>query len=60
MKATEAPTAKSGAEKEIMGAGGKVILRYSKARGGGLTIKVQPKTGASSAELLKAIEGLLT
>ena len=40
--------------------GGKVILRYTKARGGGLTIKVPPKAEASPAELLKAIEGLLS
>ena len=55
VKATVVP-----AVKEITGKGGKVILRYTKARGGGLTIKVPPKAGASPAELLKAIEGLLS
>ena len=50
---------KSGGEKEIVGAGGKAILRYSSMRGGGLTIKVLPKAGAAPDELLKAIEGLL-
>ena len=60
VKATVAPAVKAAAEKEITGKGGKVILRYTKARGGGLTIKVPPKAGASPAELLKAIEGLLS
>ncbi len=59
VKATIAPSSKIVAEKEIAGQGGKVILRYTKARGGGLTIKVPPKTDATPAELLKAIEGLL-
>lgn len=60
VKATVAPAVKAAAEKEITGKGGKVILRYTKARGGGLTIKVPPKAEASPAELLKAIEGLLS
>ena len=60
VKATVAPAVKAAAEKEITGKGGKVILRYTKARGGGLTIKVPPKAGASPAELLEAIEGLLS
>ena len=54
-----APLPKPAGEKEVMGKGGKVILRYTKARGGGLTIKVPAKSGASPAEVLKAIEGLL-
>ena len=48
------------ADTVYVGKGGKVILRYTKARGGGLTIKVPPKAEASPAELLKAIEGLLS
>ena len=60
VKATVAPAVKAAAEKEITGKGGKVILRYTTARGGGLTIKVPPKAEASPAELLKAIEGLLS
>jgi len=59
VKATVEATAKGAAEKEVTGRGGKVILRYAKARGGGLTLKIPPKTGATSAELLAAIEGLL-
>ena len=60
VKATVAPAVKAAAEKEITGKGGKVILRAPPARGGGLTIKVPPKAEASPAELLKAIEGLLS
>ena len=60
VKATVAPAVKAAAEKEITGKGGKDIRRYTKARGGGLTIKVPPKAEASPAELLKAIEGLLS
>jgi len=60
VKATVAPAAKGGPEKEITGRSGKVILRYTKARGGGVTIKVPPKADASPSELLNAIEGLLT
>lgn len=59
VKATVQPAAKGVSEMELTGQGGKVILRYTKARGGGLTIKVPPKTEATHAELLKAIEGLL-
>ena len=60
VRATVEPSKKSGSEKEVVGSGGKAILRYAKARGGGLTIKILPKTGASKAELLKSIEGLLS
>lgn len=59
VKATVQPTSKSAAELELTGKGGKVVLRYSKSRGGGITIKVPPKPDATAAELLKAIEGLL-
>lgn len=59
VKATVQPAVKASAEKEVVGEGGKVILRYTKARGGGLTIKVPPRAEASQAELLQAIEGLL-
>lgn len=59
VKATVQPSAKIAAEKEITGKGGKVILRYAKARAGGLTIKVPAKTNATQGELLKAIESVL-
>ena len=60
VKATMVPTAKNVGEKEVTDKSGKVILRYTRMRGGGLTIKVPAKADASSAELLKAIEGLLS
>lgn len=60
VKATVTPSAKGAAEKEVTGKSGAVILRYTKARGGGLTIKVPGKADATPAELLKAIEGLLS
>jgi ParB family chromosome partitioning protein len=59
VRATVAPSVKGAAEKEITGKSGKVILRYTKARGGGLTIKIPPKTQSTPAELLKVVEGLL-
>ena len=59
VKATVQPTVKIAAEKDLTGTGGKVILRYARTRGGGLTIKVQPKSSATRAELMNAIEGLL-
>lgn len=59
VKATVQPASKSASETEITGKRGKIILRYTKARGGGLTIKVPPRADATPAELLKAIEGLL-
>jgi ParB family transcriptional regulator, chromosome partitioning protein len=59
VKATvDAPT-KASDEQEIVGSGGNVILRYANTRGGGLTIKVVPKSGATRSELLKSIERLL-
>ncbi|MDO6414317.1 ParB/RepB/Spo0J family partition protein [Sphingomonas sp. BIUV-7] len=59
VKATVEPVAKKGGEIEVASEGGKVILRYAKARGGGLTIKIAPRSGATKAELLKAVEALL-
>lgn len=59
VKATIEPAPKGSSEKELRGKNGKVILRYTKVRGGGLTIKVPPKTDATPAELLEAIGGLL-
>jgi len=60
VRATVEPTVKTSGEKEIVGRGGKVILRYTKTRGGGLTIKTIPRSGATSAELLQAISTLLS
>jgi ParB family chromosome partitioning protein len=60
VKATAAPVAKSAGEKAITGKSGEVILRYTMVRGGGVTIRVPAKADTTPAELLKAIEGLLT
>lgn len=59
IKATVVPSTKPSAGKDVIGKGGKTILRYSKVRGGGLTIKIPAKSDATRAELLKAIEALL-
>lgn len=59
VKATTRPLTGS-AERRLTGTSGKVLLRYREERAGGLTIKISPKTGATTAELLKAIEGLLS
>lgn len=58
IRSTVAPAKSSGTEKEVKGAGGKVLLRYSKSRGG-FTFKVPAKSNASIADVLKAIEALL-
>lgn len=59
VKATVQPSVKASLEQEVTGKGGNVILRYSKARGGGVTIRIPPRTDATRAELIKAIEGVL-
>ena len=60
VRATMEPVRKTGGEQEVEGKNGKTILRYTKAKGGGITIKVPPRTGATPSELLKAIERLLS
>lgn len=59
VKVTMARTKGAEGEVEVKGGSGKAILRYSRNARGGLTLKVLPKTGASNAELLSVIEGLL-
>lgn len=59
VKATVTPTLKGQAEKEVTDKAGRAIIRYTRTRGGGLTIKVPPKADASRAEILSAIERLL-
>lgn len=59
VRSTTQPARRAAGENEVVGANGNVILRYVKGRGGAMTIKVLPKTGASRAEMLKAIDGLL-
>ena len=59
VKSTLTQKASADAETEVQGRDGKVILRYTRIRRGGLTLKVLPKTGATKDELLSAIEGIL-
>jgi ParB family chromosome partitioning protein len=59
VKATAEPAKRAPGEKEVIGKAGTVILRYTRSRGGGLTIKVVPKFGATHEELMQAIGQLL-
>ena len=59
VKSTLAQKASADSEVEVLGAGRKAILRYTRTARGGLTLKVLPKTGASNEELLNAIKGIL-
>lgn len=54
------PVTKTSAEMEISSTYGKPMLRYTRARGGGMTIKIVPKSGADAKEILKAIERIVT
>lgn len=60
VRATVEKEKKTAGDQEVTGRGGKTILRYSKARGGGVTIKIPAKSPASHAELLAAIEKVIT
>ena len=60
IRATVAPAKPAGGEVEVKGATGKVILRYAHSSRGGYTFKVPARSGASAAEVLKAIEVILT
>ncbi|MET0249937.1 MAG: ParB/RepB/Spo0J family partition protein [Sphingobium sp.] len=60
VRATVEAKVKPSAEQEILGKSGKVILRYLRTRGGGLTIKTVPRSGATAPELLEAIGDVLT
>jgi ParB family chromosome partitioning protein len=59
IRATVAPTKIASEEFEVKSTTGKVMLRYSRSAGGGLTLKILPKSCAPIAEVLAAIEGLL-
>jgi len=60
IRATVAPTKLTGGETEVKSTAGKVILRYAHSTRGGYTFKVPARSGASAAEVLKAIENILT
>ena len=59
IRATVAPVKSSNSDAEVRGANGKVILRYAHSARGGHTFKVPARSGASTAEVLKAIESVL-
>ena len=59
IKAATAPARSSAAEIEVKGRNGKVMLRYAKSARGGFTFKVPPRSGASTADIVKAIEAAL-
>lgn len=65
IRSTEEPQptrAKRSAPTEVRSAGDKPMLSVVRAtgRGGGLTIKVLPRSGAKKAELLKALDAVLS
>lgn len=60
IRATVAPAKPAGGDLEVKGAAGKVILRYAHSSRSGYTFKVPARSGASPAEVLKAIEAILT
>lgn len=53
------PKEKTKTEEEIKGTGGKAILRIVRGPRGSLTLKVVPKSGATTEELLKVIKTVL-
>lgn len=59
VRATLAPTTKASGESEIRGRSGKTILRYSRSARSGLTLRIVPKSGAATDEILDAIRTLL-
>jgi ParB family chromosome partitioning protein len=59
IRATVAPVKSSNSDAEVRGANGKVILRYAHSARGGHTFKVPARSGASTTEVLKAIESVL-
>jgi ParB family chromosome partitioning protein len=60
VKATINSTPKAANEREVKSRSGEVILRYTKGRGGALTMKVPPRVSTGRSEILKAIEALLS
>ena len=59
IRATVAPVKSSNSDVEVKGTNGKVIMRYAHSARGGYTFKVPPRSGATAAEVLKAIEAVL-
>lgn len=59
VRATIASKARAASEVAIKGKGGKTMLRYARGPRGALTLKIVPKSGASTDELLAAIKTVL-
>jgi ParB family chromosome partitioning protein len=60
VRATINSAPKAANEREVKSRSGEVILRYTKGRGGALTMKVPPRVSTGRSEILKAIEALLS
>ncbi len=59
VRATVAPVQKAAKEAEVKGKNGKTMLRYTRTPKGGLTLKLLPKSGSSTDDVLAAIRGLI-
>ncbi|EQB19041.1 chromosome partitioning protein ParB [Sphingobium lactosutens DS20] len=59
VRATVAPKQKGGAEVELKAKNGRAMLRYTRGSRGGLSLKVLPRSGASTDEVLESIRSLL-
>ncbi|EZP80587.1 ParB family chromosome partitioning protein [Novosphingobium resinovorum] len=57
--ATVAKTKSGGGELVVKAGNGKPMLRYARSARSGLTLKIVPRSGASTDELLGAIRGLI-
>lgn len=59
VRATVAPSRSGGGDLVVKAANGKPMLRYSRSPRSGLTLRIVPRSGASSGEILDAIRALL-
>src|SRR5690606_6940360 len=59
VRATVAPVQKAGGEAEIKGTNGKTMLRYTRSARSGLALRILPKSGAATDEILDAIRMLI-
>lgn len=59
VRATVASARAGGGDIVVKAGNGKPMLRYSRSPRSGLTLRIVPRSGASSAEILKAIGALL-
>lgn len=59
VRATVAPVQKAVKEAEVKGKNGKAMLRYTRTSRGGLALKLLPKSGSSTDEVLDAIRSLI-